>query len=400
MTQPPPRQFSGIFISYRRDDSAGHTGRLYDRLAAHFGDDQVFMDIDQIEPGEDFVQIIEEAVGSCEILIAVIGRRWLTAGDETSRRLDNPNDFVRLEIAAALERDVRVIPVLVAGATMPGPQDLPAELAKLSRRNAVELSDLRWNHDIKQLIEVLDKLFARAEARRREAQETEERRRRAAEDEERRRQDEQQRRLGEAQAAQTAEEDRRRKVAEANRRRTANAQRGQTEEAAQREGGAGRQHPIERTLAIREIAKALMDFRRVRALPHPIGLSNRTAQAAIIAGAALGLVLAILGPPKWPTRAPDGNVASTVNQAQANTAASLNVNSQPGGREMITQMDVNLRVGPSISEVSIGRLEKGARVRVLRLEGAWAEIEIVERGNPRLDEGGATRGWINGRFLR
>src|ERR1043165_3354644 len=112
----PVRQFSGIFISYRRNDSAGYAGRLFDGLSAHFGEDQIFMDIDYIEPGEDFVQAIETAVGSCEILIALIGPSWLTIENVTGRRLDNPNDFVRLEIVAALARGIRVIPVLVQGA--------------------------------------------------------------------------------------------------------------------------------------------------------------------------------------------------------------------------------------------------------------------------------------------
>ncbi|HEX8071631.1 MAG TPA: toll/interleukin-1 receptor domain-containing protein [Pyrinomonadaceae bacterium] len=125
MPQPAPGQFAGIFISYRRDDTAGHAGRLYDGLSARFGDDLIFMDIDQLEPGEDFVQVIEEAVGSCEILIALIGRSWLTNYDAAGRRLDNPNDFVRLEIATALARNIRVIPILVQGAQMPRPEDLP-----------------------------------------------------------------------------------------------------------------------------------------------------------------------------------------------------------------------------------------------------------------------------------
>src|SRR5947209_1157559 len=155
-------QFSGIFISYRRDDSAGHAGRLYDQLAAHFGGDQIFIDIEpnQIEPGEDFVQVIEKAVGSCEILIALIGQSWLTSRGETGRRVDNPKDFVRLEIAAALARNVRIIPVLVQGAQMPHPQDLPEGLLPLSRRNALELSDLRWKHDVDRLISTLEKIHA------------------------------------------------------------------------------------------------------------------------------------------------------------------------------------------------------------------------------------------------
>src|SRR5207244_4393001 len=158
MPQPPATQFSGIFVCYRRDDSSGHAGRLFDKLSDHFGKDRIFMDIDAIEPGEDFVQVIENAVGSCEIVIAIIGRNWLSSADETSRRLDNPNDFVRLELTAALNRDIRVIPVLVQKAGMPRPQDLPDELAKLSRRNAVELSDLHWQRDVEQLIEVMERI--------------------------------------------------------------------------------------------------------------------------------------------------------------------------------------------------------------------------------------------------
>ncbi len=115
------------------------------------------MDIDRVKPGEDFLQVIEEAVGSCETLLALIGRNWLTSSDEAGRRLDNPNDFVRLEIAAALARNIRVIPVLVQGAPMPRPQDLPADLLPLARRHALELSDLRWKHDVGQLINALEK---------------------------------------------------------------------------------------------------------------------------------------------------------------------------------------------------------------------------------------------------
>ena len=161
MAQPHASQFSGIFVSYRRDDSSGHAGRLFDNLAKHFGEDQIFMDIDTIEPGEDFVTVIENAVGSCEILIAIIGRHWLSQPGETKRRLDNPNDFVRLEIATALDRNIRVIPVLVQRASMPKPEDLPDDLARLTRRNAIELSDLRWQTDVDRLIGVMEKVLAK-----------------------------------------------------------------------------------------------------------------------------------------------------------------------------------------------------------------------------------------------
>lgn len=164
MPQPPGKPFSGIFVSYRRDDSSGHAGRLFDHLVHRFGKDRIFMDIDTIEPGEDFVTVIENAVSSCEILLAIIGRDWLSEPGETTRRLDNPNDFVRVEIAAALNRDIRVIPVLVQRASMPRQEDLPDDLKKFTRRNAIELTDLRWQTDLDQLIAVMERVLAKREA--------------------------------------------------------------------------------------------------------------------------------------------------------------------------------------------------------------------------------------------
>lgn len=159
MSSPTTKQFSGIFVSYRREDSAGHAGRLFDRLAQHFGRDRIFMDIDTIEPGEDFVSVIENAVSSCDVLIAVIGRNWLTPTG--SGRLDRPTDFVRLEIATALRREIRVIPVLVQRASLPKAQELPDDLVKLVRRNAVELSDVHWQNDVEQLISVMERVLAK-----------------------------------------------------------------------------------------------------------------------------------------------------------------------------------------------------------------------------------------------
>ena len=147
-----------LFLNYRRDDTAPYAGRLYDRLAAHFGADQVFMDIDQIEPGEDFVEVINNKVGACDIAIVSIGPNWLGAIDASgNRRLDDSEDFVRTEIVAALERNIRVIPVLVGGARMPPKQDLPEALARLSRRNAIELSETRFHFDVSRLIEAIEK---------------------------------------------------------------------------------------------------------------------------------------------------------------------------------------------------------------------------------------------------
>lgn len=135
----------GIFISYRREDAAGYAGRLYDRLAGHFGAERVFMDVEGIEPGADFVEAIERAVGSCEALIVIIGDEWLSAESAGRRRLDDPADFVRIETATALARGIRVVPVLVEGAVMPRADQLPADLAPLTRRQAVELSHKQWD---------------------------------------------------------------------------------------------------------------------------------------------------------------------------------------------------------------------------------------------------------------
>jgi len=151
---------SRIFISYRRGTSSAHAGRLADRLSAEFGGDYVFMDVDTIEPGADFVDYIEEAVGSCDVLIALIGGEWLECRDETgSRRLDDPEDFVRLEVGAGLERDIRVVPVLVEGAVMPRAHELPEPLQRLARRNALEVTDTRWRHDVGRLIETIHKVL-------------------------------------------------------------------------------------------------------------------------------------------------------------------------------------------------------------------------------------------------
>ena len=151
----------GIFISYRREDSPGHAGRLFDRLSATFGRDIVFMDVSAIEAGLDFVDAIEDAVGSCDVLLAVIGREWVDSKDTTGRRrLENSKDFIRIEIATALHRNVRVIPVLVRGAVMPDAEALPPDLERLTRRQAVELRDTRWDADVDDLIIALRQALA------------------------------------------------------------------------------------------------------------------------------------------------------------------------------------------------------------------------------------------------
>jgi len=147
----------GVFISYRREDSAAYAGRLYDHLAARFGADRVFMDIDTIRPGDDFVKVFSDKVAACEVLIAVIGKRWLTAPDPRGRRrLEDPNDYVRLEIVSALQRNVRVIPALVDGAQMPPPGELPPDLVPLSRRNAIEVTNTLFRQTVERLIQTIE----------------------------------------------------------------------------------------------------------------------------------------------------------------------------------------------------------------------------------------------------
>ncbi|MEM5341549.1 toll/interleukin-1 receptor domain-containing protein [Paraburkholderia azotifigens] len=145
-----------IFISYRREDSEGQAGRLFESLREVFGEHTVFMDVATIEPGADFRRAIETNIDKCAVLLSLIGRTWLTVTDrDGKRRLDNPTDFVRIETASALKRGVTVIPVLVQGATMPQEADLPADIKDLAYRNSVELTHARWDSDLQLLINAL-----------------------------------------------------------------------------------------------------------------------------------------------------------------------------------------------------------------------------------------------------
>ena len=148
----------GIFISYRRQETSSPAGRLHDQLANRFGDDQVFMDVDTIELGADFVAAINRALDHCVVLLAVIGPQWLTTTDKDGRRrLDNPTDTVRMEVQTALDRELRVIPVLVEGAEMPGRQELPKPLAALADRNALTVHHDSFRYDIQRLAETIER---------------------------------------------------------------------------------------------------------------------------------------------------------------------------------------------------------------------------------------------------
>ena len=150
-------------MSYRRrGEGAGYGGRVADKLVEHFGVGQCFRDVDDIESGVDFVKTIQEAVGTCEVLVAIIGPDWTTQTDARgTRRLDDPKDFVRLEVAAALQRDIRVIPVLVGGADIPSEHELPDVLSALSRRQVHELTDTRWEYDITKLVTSIESIGIR-----------------------------------------------------------------------------------------------------------------------------------------------------------------------------------------------------------------------------------------------
>jgi len=146
----------GIFISYRRGDSAPYARLLRDDLGDRFGSDLIFRDIDNIRPGAKFAEVIDQAIEGCSAFIALIGDEWLTVSDDAgARRLDNPDDYVRLEITSALERNVLIVPVLIESAEMPDADALPPPLRPLVMRQAVVLTDAGWKHQVQQLIDAL-----------------------------------------------------------------------------------------------------------------------------------------------------------------------------------------------------------------------------------------------------
>ena len=150
-----------IFISYRRSDSTAEAGRIYDYLENSFGRDSIFKDVNVIEPEDNFRDHIQTAVGQCQVLLAVIGKDWLHVKDSAGRRrLDNPSDWVRLEIETALNSNVRVIPVLLNGAAMLAPDELPEALKTLAYRNAVRVRyDPDFHSDMSRLTRSIQQLF-------------------------------------------------------------------------------------------------------------------------------------------------------------------------------------------------------------------------------------------------
>jgi hypothetical protein len=157
----PVASSRGIFLSYRHQDAAPYARLLQFQLRERFPDVRVFMDLDSIEAGLDFAEVIREAVGSCAVLVALIGRQWATLADERGRRrLDDPDDWVRFEIRTALEREVRVIPVLVDGVRPLRQEQLPAGLQKLARLKALDLSYGRYEYDAARLLDLIREVLA------------------------------------------------------------------------------------------------------------------------------------------------------------------------------------------------------------------------------------------------
>ena len=148
-----------IFLCYRRDDTSAETRRLHEDLAAIYGRDAVFIDVDAIPGGADFIDHIDEYLRRCAVMLVVIGSSWSTLVDRKGRRrIALPNDSVKGEIARALRQAIPIIPVLMQDAEMPEAEDLPTEIKSLSRRNAVAVSNQHWRADLERLIESIDRL--------------------------------------------------------------------------------------------------------------------------------------------------------------------------------------------------------------------------------------------------
>jgi hypothetical protein len=148
-------RFKGVFISYRRDEAKAHAKWFYDRLAAHFGKEKIFLDLENVGLGKNFVKAITSAAESCAVMIALIGRQWLRSADGQTEF----DDFVRLEVATALRRNIDVIPILLPGASIPPSKDLPEDLSSLAHHNALPLSENRWERDVEDLIKTLESLL-------------------------------------------------------------------------------------------------------------------------------------------------------------------------------------------------------------------------------------------------
>jgi hypothetical protein len=145
-----------VFINYRRGETAGEARALFNELTQTLGRDSVFMDVDTIALGRDFRQVVRERVETCDLMLALVGRDWVSSANPAGRRrLDDANDFVRIEIEAALKRNIPLTPVLVQGAQMPSPEELPETIREFAYRNGFELSHNRWESDVHEMLKRL-----------------------------------------------------------------------------------------------------------------------------------------------------------------------------------------------------------------------------------------------------
>ena len=147
---------SQIFISYRREDSAGHAGRLQEALERHFGDDSVFRDVEDLPPGRSFPEALAARLDGSDVMLVVIGSRWLRAERDGVPRLSLPDDYVRMEVSRALDKGIPVVPVLIDETPMPQPGELPDALRGLAERHAVRVADAGWPDDVARLIAALE----------------------------------------------------------------------------------------------------------------------------------------------------------------------------------------------------------------------------------------------------
>jgi hypothetical protein len=145
-----------VFVNYRRQADSGIAGRIYDSLNRALPGVSIFMDVDKLNPGDDFEDALEKTLTSCVVLLAIIGPQWAIMVDQSGqRRLDNANDFVRKELRAALDKGVRVIPVLIGGAQMPDASALPADLKALAKHQAMEIRHERFRADVDALAQAI-----------------------------------------------------------------------------------------------------------------------------------------------------------------------------------------------------------------------------------------------------
>jgi hypothetical protein len=297
---------AGVFISYRREDAAGWTGRIYDRAIAQLGVEHVFMDIDDIPIGADFSEVITRTLEKVDAMVVVIGPNWLRAADhEGRRRLDDPADYVRREVMGALAKGALVVPVLVDNAPMPADRDLPEELKPLAYRNAVVISDIRFDYDVGRLVDALERVTAEAQAKAEEEarleaeaaaqREAEEKARLEAEERAKREAEERAKAAQEAEAwekAQRVAEEQARRVAEEQARRVAEEQaRRVAEEQARRV--AEEQAELEAEEKARREAEDTRSAPPAIEAPQPVAGTPRKRRRVFWIGAAAALLVAV-----------------------------------------------------------------------------------------------------------